>query len=187
MQQILFPFEGVKQLPQAAEVLRADVAQQPRLPRHQVLVLGIVLIQRLAGQIQGRLQIAVDTAARILHFSQDLVLYPAQRLAGKALVDQSRCLPQLRLGEGPLGVDDAILHLALIDHQDDQHPVPGQGQKLYLAQLVGVRPRHGHQPGLSGDGRQQGGSGLHQFRRRFVGVELLPKGNHGALLNGLHL
>ena len=60
-------------------------------------------------------------------------------------------------------MNDAVLHFALIDHQDHQHPVTGQRQKLHLAQLIRLLTRHRHQTRLGGNTGEQGRGDLHQL------------------------
>ena len=84
-------------------------------------------------------------------------------------------------------MDDAVLYLALIDHQYDQHPLAGQRQKLHLTQLMGLLTRHGDKAGLGGDIGQQQGRRLYQLGRGFIRIQLRAQRGYRLISQRLHL
>ena len=68
--------------------------------------MGVFLVQRLAGQVQGCLHIAVDLAVCLVHFPHNLRLHPVQGLPRKTLIHHHRSIVKLCRAVGALGVDD---------------------------------------------------------------------------------
>jgi hypothetical protein len=73
-------------------------------------------------------------------------------------------------------VDDSILDLALVDHQDHQNPIARQRQELHLPELWIFLTRYRHQARLRGDTGKEAGSRVHQLSGGFIGVE--PRAQH---------
>ncbi len=87
--------------------------------------------------------------------AQDLLAHLLQRVAAEVLVQIVRGALQLIRGVAPLGLDDAVLHLAVVVHQHHQHAVLAQGHELELAHLRGARARQRHDAGELRGAREQ--------------------------------
>ena len=66
---------------------------------------------------------AVDRSLVGLHGIEQRLPHLAEIAAREALIDHIRGLLQLDLRIRPAGVNDAVLHVALVDDQDHQHAI----------------------------------------------------------------
>ncbi len=109
----------------------------------------------------------------------------AVRLARVVLVEEIGRLDQLRLRVGPVGVQDAVLHVAFGRDDDQQHAPLGQAQELDVPEArLAPLGRH-HDAGEMRQLRQQRRGRAHELLRP-VGGELALEPMDLDLLERLH-
>ena len=84
---------------------------------------------------------------------------------GSVADDEIGSLVEFHVGVFPTGMNHPVFHLPIVEHQDDQHPVAGQGQKLHLSQGHVIAPRQRDHTGHLREMRQKTGRRIHQFLR----------------------
>ncbi len=122
---------------------------------------GYDVLHRLVHRVPQFLEIRDDLFTDLQHVH-----------AGIFLIDEIRCLDQLGLRIVPVEMQDTVLHFAVIDHQDHQHPVVGQGQEFDLPQRGLLTAGHRDDTGKTRYLREHPGNGTDQ---RFGIVDVLPQ------------
>ena len=99
-----------------------------------------LLVQALRHR-DGVEHLLVEPRVRFLQLAQHLLVHLGERAAAAVLVEEIGGAPQLLGAVVALELDDAVLHLAVVHHQHDQHPVLGQADELDLRQRRRLRQR----------------------------------------------
>ncbi len=118
-----------------------------------------------------------------LHFAQDVGAHLRQSLAAAALGEEIRGTPQLIRRVITLELNDAVLHFAVVEHQDHQRTIVGEPDELDLRDGRLLRARKGHDTGEARHVRQQ----LRRRRDQCLGVvtrgvELAPQFGKGRIV-----
>ena len=97
----------------------------------------------------------IDAGTGLRHLPDNVFLDRGKVVTRVALVNQLSRRLELLFVHGTLHLNDAVLHFALIDDQDHQHPVTRQRQKFDLSELTRRGLGHRHDAGLIRDLGQQ--------------------------------
>jgi hypothetical protein len=129
------------------------------LPRHHQLLTRVVadVGKRKTGNVERSLHQLVHTVLVRLHACEQFATDVEQRQSSKLVIDEIGCLGQLRIIVSAVNVDDPILYLTIIEHQDRQNPITRQRQKLHLSQRHLITSGHGDNTGHVGQVREQVG------------------------------
>ena len=97
--------------------------------------------ERRVARVDRRGHQADDVLAQLLEFVGEQRANGVERLSGILPIEEIRSLEQLRLRIGPVGVKDAILHVAFGRNDDQQHPPIRQTQKFHVPERGLAPPR----------------------------------------------
>ena len=100
----------------------------------------------------------------------------------KPLVQLHGGFAKLVVTEASPRMNDAVLHLALVEHEYDEHAIARKRQEFHLTQGLLCRAGHGHDAGLAGDGRQQARRTLQQITGVAIGTEFLAQCLEGVVV-----
>ena len=161
---------------------RSDADEQIAFTRHDEAVAA--LGQRRGARVDRRGHQSDDVLAQLLQLVAEQRANGMERLSGVLAIEEIRRLEQLRLRIGLVGMQDAILHVAVGRDNDQQHPPVRQAQEFHVPERGLAPSRRGDDASEAGELRQQLRRGIDQ-RLRSVGVELVLQFADLALLQRL--
>ena len=149
--------------------------RQVPLTGHFQIVIRLIRLQRLAGNIHRRLQNAGHLILVALHRRKQRLAHTGQRQPRIMFVNEVGGLVQLGLAIALLGMNDPVLHFALVEHQNNQHPIARQGQKLHLPQLDHLKSWQRDHTRHASDLRQHARGRINQVRGRHIWRQALAQ------------
>ncbi len=105
---------------------------------------------------------------------------------GEFAIDVVRRLHQFAFAVLAVGMNDAVLHVALVDDQDHQYTIRGQREKLDLAQHHLFLTRQRNDARHAADLGEQTGCEFDEPRRREVWIQPIAQHLHAAAPKRLH-
>ena len=105
----------------------------------------------LLGDRDGIQHHLVDRGVGLLELPQQFRVHLAQGSTAAMVVEKISRTPQFFRAIAALKLDNAVLHFAVVEHQDHEHPVFGERHELYLRQGRCRRQRQGNEPGQVSD------------------------------------
>jgi len=143
----------------------------------------------LHANIDRALHEGGNFSAQVVHLQAQTVFDHIERQPGVVGVEEVGRLGQLAGAEVGVGVDDAVLHVAIGRHNDDQHPTLGQAQKLNVAKRCTALGHHDDTDKVRQAGQEVGRIAddalrlVWQQRGGHIGREvqcIAPHGEHGV-------
>src|SRR5580765_6670014 len=156
VQEVALLVEGLEQAPQLLHVGELGHPHEVGLALDHVLKPALAAaLEHLLGHRDGIEHDLVHVRVRLGELAQDLLTHLAQGAAAALLAEVVRGALELLGAVAPLGLDDAVLYLAVVEDQHHEYAVLGERHELNLAYVGGAGARQRHDTGQArGAGEQ---------------------------------
>jgi len=142
VQEVALLVEGLEQPAQLLDTGELGDPHEVRLALDHVFDLVLAAgVEHLLSDGDGIQHDLIHVSARLGELAQQLLAHLAQRAAAELLVEVIRGTLELVRRIMALELDDAVLHLAVVEHQHDEHPVLREPDEFHLRhrRLAGTR------------------------------------------------